>query len=127
MFSWTWMLLCVLCSFSPANETAYRSSIPEYLSDWIKTSPPKSESDAWFAANYSEYEWQVGMKNGRPVAHRKNRELEEKAALPPALKHDDGKQDERGEVHTYQVNSGWLVAYYAGEWGGSLWWYTPDG
>ena len=127
MFLSPWLLCCLTFLSLPGEKIVRKSSVPEYIADWIKVSPPKMGSDAWSAANSSEYEWQVGMKDGRPVAHRRDPKAEEASALPLVVKRARGPHPEPGEIHAYQVNDGWLVAYNAGEGGGSLWWYGPDG
>ena len=32
-----------------------------------------------------------------------------------------------GELSAIKVADGWLIGRNAGEWGGDLWWYAPDG
>lgn len=33
----------------------------------------------------------------------------------------------RGEKYTFKVLDGWLIGFNAGEWGGSLWWFSNTG
>jgi hypothetical protein len=127
MFLLTCLILCIVSPFASGEERTHKSTIPEYLSAWLKVPPPSYDSSAWYAANYSEYEWQVGRKNGRPVAYRRDLKAEAADALPAVLRRADGKPDERGRVHAVKVSDGWLVGYNAGEWGGSLWWYAAEG
>ena len=47
--------------------------------------------------------------------------------MPLVVRRAHGAHDEPGEIHSVQVTDGWLVAYNAGEFGGSLWWYGADG
>jgi hypothetical protein len=127
MYPFTWLLVSILSPLVPGGATVQKSGIPESLHSWVKAAPPKVGSEAWDAANSSEYEWQVEMKDGQPFAHRRNRKAEEAAALPALIKRTRGLHPEPGEIHSIKVTDGWLVAYDAGEGGGSLWWYGPDG
>ncbi len=122
-----WLVFCVTFVFSPVDATVRKSSLPEDLYAWIKVAPPKAGSDAWNAARDSEYEWQVEMKNGRPIARRRSPKAEEESALPVLIKRTRGPHPEPGEIHAVKVTDGWLIAFNAGEGGGSLWWYGADG
>jgi len=123
----SWFLLCMMLLFSSVAATAQKSSLPEYLNDWIKGVPPRMGTESWEAANASEYEWIVEMKNGRPAAHLRNKKAEEASALPPLIKRTRGPHPEPGEIHSYKVVDGWLIAFSPTEGGGSLWWYGEDG
>lgn len=127
MYRFTWFLLFIALSFAMSGATAQKSSLPEFLNDWIKGVPPKMGTDSWEAANASEYEWIVEMKSGRPAAHIRNKKAEEASALPPLIKRTRGAHPEPGDIHSYKVVDGWLIAFNAADGGGSLWWYGEDG
>jgi len=127
MFLFPWLLFCTTLSFSPGAKAFQKSSVPAYISDWIKVAPPKVGSEAWNAAGASETEWQVEMKEGRPAAHLRNRKAEEASALPALIKRNRSAHPEPGEIHSVAVSDGWLIAYNPGDGSGGLWWYAADG
>lgn len=47
--------------------------------------------------------------------------------LPFELPPPPPKPGTRGRRHTLKVDDGWLIGFNAGEWGGSVWWASPDG
>lgn len=46
---------------------------------------------------------------------------------PPFKIPDVRHVGEAGERITHEVSDGWLIAHYAGEWGGSLYWHSKGG
>ncbi len=128
IFVSTWLLLCFaipLTQLTLYAQSRHASALPEDLSVWLKVPPPKDFSDPWYVANYdTQHEWQVDIKNGRPVAHLKKTNQQVKSILPFVLKRDTKMP---GELQAYKVRDGWLLGFNAGEWGGSLWWYSANG
>ncbi len=112
--------ILLLCSCSPQD-----IKYPCYVSEWISTSPPEYGTDAWYSANYSAHEWNVYLHAGKVCTR-----------LLPPKRNIIGDQpdfvipDSRnswGQKYTLKVNDGWLIGYNAGEWGGSLWWFSNTG
>lgn len=104
----TWLVLCLSCLFVPVEGAAVK---PEDLAAWLTLTPPKKDSEAWYAANYSRYEWQVALKQGRPAAHLRDIHKPPFSMLPPALQRAykaHGKSDrlERGEICSCKVKDG---------------------
>jgi hypothetical protein len=89
---------------------------------------PKAESLESQCANYTDREWFVSLENRRLkwrlVSEKENR----KAPLPfeIALETDD-EDGLGGRRIAYSIKDGWLVGFNAGEFGGSLWWFSTDG
>ncbi len=127
MFLYSWFLFCMTLTFSPGMGAVQKPAMPEYISDWIKVSPPKVGSDMWNTAAASEYEWQVEIKGGLPAAHLRNRKAEEAAALPALVKKNRSAHPEPGEIHSVPVSDGWLISFNPGDGSGGLWWYSADG
>lgn len=100
---------------------------PNLLSQWEHIVPPASGSRELQRLNWSECEWQVFMQQGQPCAvlHRDTPHSDPTAkSLPFKIKPSRGFL---GQQYAIKVTDGWLVAFNAGEWGGSLWWFAPNG
>lgn len=93
------------------------------LSAWHQATAPKEGSAELHQANYSRQEWGVTLAQGQPCAFLLNRG-ERHADLPFRLPIN---ADYRGRQFAVRVADGWLVGFNAGEWGGHLWWFSPDG
>lgn len=91
--------------------------------NWISTPAAKLSEEYWASASWSDIEWVVETENGRVFARRgaKNSSTD----LPFEIK--KGSPDQRGTRHAVKVADGWLAGWNAGEWGGSVWWFAPDG
>lgn len=111
---------------------------PADLSKWLRREPPTRGDDRWFASNYDiAHVWIVYMAQGRPSARlrvpkRENGSpyLERQEAYPKmpfVVPHGTAKEGLAGEWCSVQVENGWIIGFNAGEWGGALWWFAPDG
>ncbi|HLJ57963.1 MAG TPA: hypothetical protein VKT77_23190 [Chthonomonadaceae bacterium] len=107
----------------PAIVCLADAPIPREVDHWLIQKPPKEDSQAWNAANRSEYEWQVAEENGRVVASN----LPGGPAKQPALPFKLQPSNPKARLHALQVDDGWLIGSDAGEWGGELAWYSADG
>lgn len=100
---------------------------PKPLSRWVHIATPANGSPERQRLNWSECEWQVSMRRGQPCAvlHRDTPHSDPTATtLPFKIK---PSREFLGQQYAVEVTDGWLVAFNAGEWGGSLWWFGPDG
>ena len=110
---------CAFCG----KVTAY----PSLLSRWERIDPPASGSPEQQRLNWSECKWQVLRQRGQPCAvlHRDTPHPDFTAkSLPFKIK---PSRKFSGQQYAVKVADGWLVAFNAGEWGGSLWWFAPNG
>jgi hypothetical protein len=91
-------------------------------SGWVAIVP---DDERVRCANYARDEWQVAI-DGTAVkfTELKNHEPDTGPVLPFTPKQQGA---ERGRQHVLAVSDGFLVGFDAGEWGGSLWWFSPDG
>lgn len=116
--------LLLLSTYLPFTALGQATIFPTDLSKWIVTAPPKLGTDRWYAANYSNSEWKVSLRRGKiavsALDQTKSRQNSKSLPFSPT-------QKTRGEQFFTQVNDGWIVGFNAGEWGGSLRWYSPRG
>lgn len=93
------------------------------LSAWHQVAAPKEGSTELHQANYSRQEWDVTLAHGHPTAYLLSGGMSH-AHLPFRIAFNT---ERRGDQFAVRVSDGWLVGFNAGEWGGSLWWFSPDG
>src|SRR5262249_4106446 len=103
--------------------------------------PPVAGTPRWYAANYSRQEWAVGASAGRvtvgPDNTRSNNTQDGPAWIeipfrlapspvgkPPKTIPGKERAPRRRMV---KVEDGYLLGQNAGEWGGDIWWFSPDG
>lgn len=100
-------------------------SIP--VSEWVVADPPSSGDKVVFskAALDSEVRWEV-LLHDHVVAARKapNRR---KPAEPNQLPFDVDLGQFDNPLEVLQVDDGWLVGDYEGEFGGAVYWFSIDG
>lgn len=75
---------------------------------------------SWFV-NFSSEEIQVLDKQDSKGYYV------QESTLSFALPNDPAIESKDALKKIYAVDDGYLVSYYAGEWGGSLWWFSKDG
>jgi hypothetical protein len=111
---------------------------PADLSKWLKTQPPQVGDGRWFTANYDVgYEWVVYLLKGRPSARPRAAKRDKGSPYPErqewyppmpfAIEQGSAEDGLAREWFSVQVSDGWIIGFNAGEWGGALWWYAPDG
>jgi hypothetical protein len=98
------------------------------ISEWKEvTVPPETQYGdymVWsYSASYSPHEWYVSSKDGKPNA--KVRDISAYTFVPPPFTARTKEFSSIGDV--LQVEDGWLVGFNQGEWGGTLYWFSPDG
>src|SRR6185437_10770643 len=106
-----------------------RSQGSKNLIDNWKNYPVPTNPDTLRKYNYSNTDWAVTLKNGSVfVSNYNERTQEDLSKLPIKVNPTENeKKDIRGKVSFLKVNDGYLVGFYAGEWGGSLFWFSTDG
>ncbi len=115
--------ICLGLNFSMATSVG-PGDVPGDLEKWIETDPPKDGTGRWRVANYDiRHEWVVALRDDRPKVRLRDRTDEAPAPLPFDVEPYSSKQ----RRFSIKVTDGWIVAYNAGEWGGAIWWYSPDG
>ena len=98
------------------------------VSTWQMVSVPKDQDSVEFRlwehrANHSEHNWVVYRDTHRVCARLLNRHRPNDAPLPFTASAGPFSQP-RAAV---KVKDGWLVGFNRGEWGGALYWFSPDG
>lgn len=120
-------LACVI----PA--AADQPSYSEDLSKWSEHSALQEDSEQWRRANWSQREWVAFLRDGHPAVRARKQGNEpgtwedEQPKLPIVIKQGPAKEGLAGRVYAAKVPDGWIIAFNAGEFGGGLWWYGPDG
>lgn len=96
---------------------------------WISTAEPSGpfeEHSKLFEANHSAHAWRVSAPTGRlEITDVGNRPHEEAGVAFPPHFHRSKKMI--GRAMTVRAGSDWLIGFNAGEFGGGLWWTSPDG
>ena len=101
---------------------------PKDFSRWRTTKPAEYDSAAWREANDSDRDWEVSRR-GTGVVVKLRPWDEPDQPLPFEIKPPKGSYAPmlRGQRYVTMVNNGWIVGFNAGEWGGTLWWFSSDG
>jgi hypothetical protein len=103
---------------------------PEDLAKWVVTAPPKEkDDDRWRVANWDiTHHWVVSLRAGVPSAKLGGERREQAPSpLPFAIEKGTDAEGLAGRRISVKVDDGWIVGFNAGEWGGWLWWFSPDG
>jgi len=116
------------------SKAAGQGSYPEDLSKWSEVSIFQDAS-YWDSANGSPDEWVVYLRDGRPSVRVLKRNFDPRSAvwgedrdkLPFAVKGRSAEEDLAGYMHVAKATDGWIVGFNRGEFGASLWWFSPDG
>jgi hypothetical protein len=102
------------------------SPLDRDLAKWVTIAPYADTSPEMRCANWSRAEWRAYIATdtvrARPVSPGDE--------LPPLPFRDSGAGPRRaylGIGRSAKVIDGWLVGYDHGEFGGAVWWFSPDG
>jgi hypothetical protein len=130
--------VALLTTFVVTSAVAHTPEYPTELSKWLEYDPPEVSDARWFAANNdSKHEWVVFPNGVRPSV-RSRVVKEEKGThfpfwqesyppMPFRVPRGSAQDGLSGEWFSIKVSDGWIIGYNAGEWGGALWWFSPDG
>lgn len=88
---------------------------------WVAIVP---DDERRHCANYANDEYAV-KTDGTAVTFTEKTKHEPDTG--PALPFTPKAPAERGRRHVLAVADGFVIGFDAGEWGGSLWWYSKDG
>jgi hypothetical protein len=90
---------------------------------WSERAP---ESVDWDSTDTANIDWYVDVRAGRVVVGRRP---PKEATLPFEVegRWRGHEMELGGERHVARVEGGYLVGFNAGEFGGGLWWFSPDG
>ncbi len=120
----TALVVLASCKGTPTTPIANTGGAPISVvpAGWVAIVP---DDERLHCANYANDEWLVAI-DGTTVklTESKNHEPDTGPALPFTPPQHGA---ERGRQHVLAVPDGFLVGFDAGEWGGSLWWFSPDG
>lgn len=95
---------------------------PDGFGDWVAITPSE---DRLRCASYAKDEWEVLVDAGTARAKlATEREPNRGPQLPFALPKGEAF---RGRRHVVATRDGFIVGHDAGEWGGSLYWFSSDG
>src|SRR5579863_1071603 len=96
---------------------------------WIATAEPRGpfeEHSKLMQANYSAHEWRVSVSSGRlEITDKGNRDHDQAGLMFPP--HFHRTKDMIGRAMTARAGGNWLIGFNGGEFGGGLWWASPDG
>jgi len=121
---------CILLALAPTLlPTPVRAQTLTMPTGWIATAEPSGpfeEHSKLRQANYSRHEWRVSVSSGQLQITDDGNRYHEQAGLvfPP---HFRRTKDMIGRAMTARAGDDWLIGFNAGEFGGGLWWTSPDG
>ena len=112
--------------FLPTSICAQTLTIP---AGWNATAEPSGtfeEHSKLMQANHSGHEWRVSESSGKlEITDDPNRDYQHKdVVFPPQFHRTKGMI---GRALTARASSDWLIGFNGGEFGGGLWWTSPDG
>lgn len=106
----------------PRNVAPVTPTTSELPAGWARIDPTPEQLRC---ANWSKREWRVAIERGAiAITPATEREPNTGPALPFAL---PNQPEFRGRRHVLPVSGGFLVGLDAGEWGGSLHWFSANG
>jgi hypothetical protein len=108
------------CTKHKAAQTWARAGI---LAQWVAVQPYADTSSALLCANWSRNEWHV-FPRGDSVYVRRHERSDGYDSMPLG---SSGVASYRTPFRAVAVANGWLAGYNHGEFGGSIWWFAPDG
>ena len=119
-------LFCLLLASGVCRATTV--SYPKSPTDWLVVAAPLAGSNEIIRANLSLCQWHLSLRKGRALVtldrNYLNNSGEDTSNLPFKI---EKKRPFFGQQITAKVDDGWLVGFNAGEFGASLWWFSPDG
>jgi hypothetical protein len=122
----TFVLLALAPTLLPSAVHAQRLTMP---TGWIATAEPSGpfeKHSKLMKANYSTHEWRVSVSSGRlEITDKGNRDHEQAGLMFPP--HFHRTKDMIGRAMTARAGGNWLIGFNGGEFGGGLWWASPDG
>jgi hypothetical protein len=124
------LFLLIIVSWRPVfAEPQDKLIYPKGSHGWRAIAPPKYESPLWWKANHSTDEWTVSRQSNHIAIKRRDSNEPEQPTLPFTIQRPKGTYAPYlvGLRYIAKVDNGWLVGFNAGEWGGTLWWFSPDG
>ncbi len=114
------LLAPCVCQASPVT-------YPHQPGAWSPVAPPTLGSDDLQRANRSLCQWRVSMQGGKPIVTLEPMEQTSRSKNRSVSAFKIGKESGYfGKQITRRVDDGWLVGFNAGEFGASLWWFSPD-
>jgi len=122
MKSFITTFLSILISVS-----SYSQGDSSDISHW-HSYPIPSNQDTLMKYNWSKLEWHL-QKNGKKVYAKLPKNLQGDKKLPFELKALTTREKEEitGDISFIEVDSGYLVSFWRGEFGGSLYWFDKNG
>lgn len=122
------LLLCIvpliLLVYVAQDQTIAQQDSPPVPANWSMYPKPASGGPDMRCGNYSKRSWFVSLENEELKIATRAERSDSPGTLPFRLRLPDSAGGHR-VVH--QLDDGWLVGFEAGEWGGSLWWFSADG
>ncbi len=94
------------------------------IGDFVEAPAYYDTRDGWYCMNYSACEW--GLEPGAAQGSVVVVEQTGRPAAPPPFPLPPGEEF-GGRRLDLRVSDGWIVSFDRGEFGGSLWWFSPEG
>jgi hypothetical protein len=132
------LILTLIILLTPFIVHARSADFPADLTKWLVTAPPDRNDDRyWDAYEDNKHSWVVFLQGDRPTARLWMAKREQgshypsmQESYPPMpfkIEDDINVEGHSGEWFSKKVKDGWIIGFNNGEWGGGLWWYSPDG
>ena len=94
---------------------------------WRRLPRPAPNGDEWLCGVRSERSWEVAMVGGHVRISERALTSRRRDHLPVPFDESDMPAVPQPRRYVLRVESGWLVALSAGEFGGSVWWVDERG
>jgi len=97
------------------------------IAHW-KSYPIPTNQDTLMKYNWSKLEWHL-QRDGKKVYAKLSKEIQKDKKLPFELKALTAREKEEltGDISFIKVDDGYLVSFWRGEFGGSLYWFDKNG
>lgn len=96
------------------------------------TTPSTSDLTTWRTTRSFEpprfaRTWDVYLQDGEAFARQWEARPDAGHRLPFRLERGRAEDGLAGDISAIKVADGWIIGFNAGEFGGGLWWFAPDG
>jgi hypothetical protein len=121
-----WFCVLLVSGSLPAGVRAYDDDVEKWVELPDRLAIDMSEIGRWIDAGLARIEWRVYLKDGQVRAVLTS-ETSGLVSPPPEFAPRAGEYQFASRDTYMRTEDGWLVSFRRGEWGGALYWFSPDG
>jgi hypothetical protein len=121
------LAVCLSLAHKTQSELSKQTSLPTPIG-WSLYTKPDVNSREMLCGNYSKREWYVSSGGEQLKIQLIPRQGYQRDPLPFRIKLTRTEEyGTSGHRHVHKLEDGWAIGFDQGEFGGSLWWFSPDG